>query len=74
MLEKTFPLAAACGCDAAGIVDSGACSEIGQCNCKANVTGLQCTQCLDGYWNFTASNDLGCQGSFVQRINQASKL
>lgn len=26
------------------------------------MTGLQCTQCLDGYWNFTASNSLGCQG------------
>lgn len=52
----------ACDCDAAGISDSGGCSDEGQCNCKANVAGMTCSQCRDGYWNLTGDNDLGCQG------------
>ena len=29
---------------------------------RANVTGRTCSRCVDGYWNLTAGNDLGCQG------------
>ena len=61
-LVEIFYLPAECGCGGAGITDGGACSESGQCNCKATVTGLQCSQCVEGYWNLTTSNDLGCQG------------
>lgn len=51
-----------CNCDVAGITDSGECSDTGQCNCKANVTGLQCSECVTGYWNLTTDNVFGCQG------------
>jgi len=53
----------ACDCNPAGINDSGLCSPMGQCNCKANVdpNSAQCSQCADGFWNLTSSNPLGCQ-------------
>ena len=60
-----FP-SADCGCDVAGITDNGECSETGQCNCKLNVTGLQCSECAQGYWNLSADNDNGCQGEWLQ--------
>lgn len=55
-------LSADCGCAVAGITDNGDCSETGQCNCKSNVTGLQCSECVQGYWNISADNEHGCQG------------
>ena len=39
-------------------------TEAGQCHCKENVAGIRCDVCKNGYWNFTADNDLGCQGRF----------
>ena len=56
------PVPADCGCDPAGTAGSSVCDSSGQCNCKANVEGLQCTECGEGFWNLTADNVLGCQG------------
>lgn len=56
------PVPADCGCDPAGTAGSSACDSSGQCNCKANVEGLQCTECREGSWNLTADNVQGCQG------------
>ena len=33
---------------------------LGQCRCKANVDGLQCDRCKEGYFNFSSSTD-GCE-------------
>ncbi|XP_065186416.1 laminin subunit alpha-2-like [Sycon ciliatum] len=34
--------------------------NIGQCLCKANVHQRMCDQCMDGFFNLTADNPLGC--------------
>ena len=34
--------------------------EAGQCNCKKYVTGLQCTECVTGYFQLSATNSEGC--------------
>lgn len=33
----------------------------GSCLCKENVAGDQCDTCLQGYFNFSSENPLGCQ-------------
>ena len=33
----------------------------GQCSCKANVQGLQCSECKTGYFNLTSDTPQGCQ-------------
>ena len=35
----------------------------GDCYCKANVMGQQCDMCMPGYYNLTAENPEGCQGT-----------
>ncbi|XP_041368762.1 hepatocyte growth factor receptor-like isoform X2 [Gigantopelta aegis] len=32
----------------------------GKCDCKTNVTGRQCDECKDDYWNLESTNDVGC--------------
>ena len=32
----------------------------GQCDCRDNVQGLECTECKDGYYNLQGSNPSGC--------------
>ncbi|CAG0898967.1 unnamed protein product [Cyprideis torosa] len=36
-------------------------SRYGQCTCKLFVTGRQCQSCIDGFYNMTDNNALGCQ-------------
>lgn len=33
----------------------------GQCDCKDNVQGLECTECKDGYYALQSSNPVGCE-------------
>ena len=51
---------AACGCDPEGS-ESLQCNGIGQCQCKDNVEGTKCTQCVDYTYNFPgcSSKNLG---------------
>jgi len=59
----------ACACDLRGVIDNGDCartasntSQPGDCNCKANVVGSDCSECRQGYFNLSAANQDGCQG------------
>lgn len=36
----------------------------GQCNCKTNTEGRDCSECVDGTFNLQASNPFGCQPCF----------
>nr|XP_056708935.1 usherin [Euleptes europaea] len=51
-----------CECDMAGtITASHLCNKIGgQCNCKRHVSGRQCNQCQEGFFNLQQSNHEGC--------------
>ena len=35
---------------------------LGQCNCKDNVLGRQCDECVPGYWGFRLPPGGHCQG------------
>ena len=35
----------------------------GKCHCKKFTDGPRCDKCANGYWNFTAENEEGCQGT-----------
>ncbi|CAJ1048931.1 LOW QUALITY PROTEIN: usherin [Xyrichtys novacula] len=52
-----------CDCHTAGTVNNSMkCAQVeGQCQCKAAVTGRQCTQCLPGWYGLKASNPNGCE-------------
>ncbi|XP_028580478.2 usherin [Podarcis muralis] len=51
-----------CKCDTAGTENSShQCNKIGgQCNCKRHVSGRQCNQCQDGFYNLQQSDPDGC--------------
>lgn len=36
----------------------------GQCECKTNVMGRRCDECLDTFWNLTRENPDGCIGVY----------
>lgn len=46
----------------------------GQCDCKDNVQGLECTECKIGYYNLRADNPKGCDSCFCDRAGVASGL
>ena len=49
-----------CGCNLAGTEDGdNTCNDKGQCNCKCDVTGLQCDTCEVGHQGFP-----DCHGNF----------
>ncbi|XP_028394884.1 laminin subunit beta-2-like [Dendronephthya gigantea] len=58
-----------CNCFPAGITDNGSCNQdmdradvlLGQCNCKDNVFGRQCDECVPGYWGFRLPPGGHCQ-------------
>ena len=54
----------ACGCDPSGITNDGDCNASGACSCKMNVGGAKCSECLEGFFNFSAANPDGCQGEW----------
>ncbi|XP_025748029.1 usherin [Callorhinus ursinus] len=51
-----------CDCDKVGTRNSGfLCDKIGgQCNCKRHVSGRQCNQCQNGFYNLQESDPDGC--------------
>lgn len=56
----------ACYCNTAGTVNgSQYCDILGQCYCKANVEGRECSTCINGTYNLSSSDPNGCQGKCV---------
>lgn len=51
-----------CNCNTDGTVNAGVtCDAItGQCQCKENVMGLKCDQCINGTTSLSSINELGC--------------
>ena len=43
-----------------GSVENSCDQTTGLCSCKANVIGLKCDVCRNGYESLVASNPLGC--------------
>ena len=63
-----------CGCDRNGSLSESCDVITGQCDCRANVTGLKCDRCMDGHYALDAATmrQDGCQSlcncRFVKRI------
>ena len=50
-----------CDCNINGSVANTYCNSItGQCICKENVIGRQCTDCDSGYWNLNSGSCTQC--------------
>ena len=67
-VDLDSPLACVqCDCDGAGITDEGDCSrnlggtDSGNCSCKHNTMGRDCSECLPSFYNLSASNQDGCE-------------
>ncbi|CAH1791583.1 unnamed protein product, partial [Owenia fusiformis] len=57
-LNASDPLGCSpCQCNPQGSTSQFCNPDDGQCLCKENVIGVQCDQCVDGFWDF----DNGCQ-------------
>ena len=41
---------------------------LGQCNCKDNVFGRQCDECVPGYWGFRLPPGGHCQGKIGREV------
>lgn len=46
-----------CNCDPQGSYFAQCDSMTGQCRCKDGVTGLQCDQCVDGYYGLVSKGE-----------------
>ena len=63
-----------CDCEPDGTTNEGLCDQTtdeeeglvaGKCHCKTFTDGPRCAECKNGYWNFTAENPDGCQGTRI---------
>ena len=52
-----------CKCSKRGSL-SERCDVSGKCQCKKNVKGLKCDQCIDGHFNLDGENADGCKACF----------
>uniref|UniRef100_A0AC35TUM0 Laminin subunit alpha n=1 Tax=Rhabditophanes sp. KR3021 TaxID=114890 RepID=A0AC35TUM0_9BILA len=52
-----------CSCDITGTLSGLNSCQIknGQCQCKQNAAGRRCEKCLDGFFNKTDANHMGCE-------------
>lgn len=69
----------ACDCDPVGSLEGGVCDShtntdmgmiAGQCRCKANVRGMRCDDCKEGYYGLSQNDPLGCQRMYMYCICQ----
>ena len=60
-----------CTCDKTGTEDGNQCAHkpTGQCRCKPTVTGVNCDECRNGYWNFGIDEYIGCKGGSLHCRN-----
>ncbi|KAM7247874.1 hypothetical protein CapIbe_001827 [Capra ibex] len=67
--DGQLPEQIGCGCDPQGSV-SDQCDAAGQCQCKAQVEGLTCSQCRPHHFHLSASNPDGCLPCFCMGVTQ----
>ncbi|XP_049631522.1 basement membrane-specific heparan sulfate proteoglycan core protein [Suncus etruscus] len=58
-----------CSCDPRGSTSSH-CDPAGQCQCKAQVEGLNCNHCRPHHFHLSASNSEGCLPCFCMGVTQ----
>ena len=58
----------ACQCDMNNSI-SLVCDDDGQCSCTFGITDLQCSECEDGFYNFTSN---GCQPCTCEQLGSES--
>lgn len=72
-----------CDCELSGSLYDGICSsvadpvkkiEAGGCFCKENVRGARCDSCVEGTWNLTEANVLGCQNCTCNTLGTYNNL
>ena len=75
MYISTMFLYLDCSCLLEGVTNNGDCAkedngilQPGDCYCKANVIGRACDMCALGYYNLSADNPDGCQGTTYFRL------
>lgn len=49
----------ACSCNTSGSIENFCDTHTGQCPCKMGVEGLQCDECVEGFYGLSSD---GCQG------------
>ncbi|KAI1304937.1 Laminin subunit alpha [Halotydeus destructor] len=75
-----FPRCEPCDCNQAGVVvqfegcNSTHLAAGELCKCKDHVTGRQCGQCKEGYWNLESRNPQGCQDCLCSRNGTISSV
>ncbi|XP_043765072.1 basement membrane-specific heparan sulfate proteoglycan core protein isoform X5 [Cervus elaphus] len=67
--DGQLPEQIGCGCDPQGSVST-QCDAAGQCQCKAQVEGLTCSQCRPHHFHLSASNPDGCLPCFCMGVTQ----
>lgn len=65
-----------CKCNNAGTVSLlNDCDQLtGQCLCKFYVLGVKCDRCLEGFYNLSSENSVGCQGVSSFFFNNSYKF
>ncbi|GFR82556.1 usherin [Elysia marginata] len=63
-----------CSCNILGVARGDvSCNQLtGQCNCKANVQGLRCDECKNGFFSLTSANPDGCTACNCNPVGSTS--